>query len=118
MSDRLFENLIKKILRRKENENKVKREGGNKFQQLEARLTDEESRKILEDPVIYAIRRIRNYDEARDFVKGYEQDIKLNPNKYLWRARGKPKGYVIIDILAALNLHFPSEETPDFGINF
>ncbi len=84
----------------------VRLAGGNKFQELEARLTDAETGKLVEDIVIYALRIIKDASEARDFIRGYVYDVKTNPEKYSSLARMDALDYVRSDIHLALDLHF------------
>lgn len=94
--------LAEKIKVRKENEEKIKLSGGDKFKQLEARLKDPETGKLGEDIVIYAIRRIKNLDEAKDFFDGYVLNIKENLKKYPLVARKDPENYARGDMYYAL----------------
>lgn len=103
--------IAEKIRKRQEREEQVKGQGGNKFQQLEAGLTDTETGKRVEDIVIYGIRTIRTMPEAESFFEGYVVDIKDKPERYPAQAKDDPSGYAKQDIYVALNLHFISPET-------
>ncbi len=103
--------IFEKIKARKELEEEVAAAGGNKYQQLQARLTDQETGKLLEDIVIYAIRTIDDKDEAESFLHGYAEDIAAHPEKYPGQARDDPAGYARYDTGLALNMHFTSSAT-------
>ncbi len=97
------------IKERLENENRIRNKGGNKFLQLEARLTDQASGKLMEDIVIYAIRTIKDKSEAEDFLNGYIENIKSHPAKY--DLKQDAMDYAKNDIYLALNMHFASKQT-------
>lgn len=74
--------LADKIHRQKENEAKVAAEGGNKYLQLKARLTNPDTGKLEEDLQIYGVRVIKNEADATSFFNGYVHDIIDHPENY------------------------------------
>lgn len=107
------DDLGEKISQRIQRRIQVKEEGGNTFQQLEARLTDVDSGEMMEDIVVYAIRTIKEIPQAEDFLKGYINDIETKPDKYPEQATYDPTRYAKTDMDLALHLHFASEKTYD-----
>ncbi|MBT4377071.1 hypothetical protein HOD29_06880 [archaeon] len=101
--------LQEKMKKRIAKANEIKKRGGNKFEQLEARLMDEETGKLGEDMVIYALRTIKKKSEAESFLKGYCKHVRKNKPKY----SGKGDAYVKDDIITALYMHFTVKETYD-----
>lgn len=98
IQDYKFENLKERIRLRQEAAQRVKDAGGDKYQQLKARLTDPDTGQLGEDIVIYAIRSIKDTDEAHSFVTGFI-------------AEHGDAGFVTSDILMALALHFTNPDT-------
>lgn len=94
-----------------EKSQKVKENGGNIYQQLEARLFDSDSGKYLECPVIYAIRILEKRSDVIDFYHGYFNKVKNDLTKYKLNSENEAKLYVINDISTALNLHFYDNKT-------
>lgn len=115
MIDKSYWNSMReKIKKRRENEEIVKKNGGDVFQQLEARLMDVETGKLGEDIVIYGIRTINDKKKAQNFLQGYISDVSNNLEKYPLSAKEDPKGYAVNDLLLALNMHFYSSATHEF----
>lgn len=108
---------MKEVKQRTKREKQSLIRGENKFKQLEERLRDTGSGKLIEDPVIYAIRTIKNVSEAKDFIEGYSLDVKENIHDYPKKARQNPSEYAKHDIHIALNLHFYSEDTHELWNN-
>jgi hypothetical protein len=88
--------LLERIKSCREAEQRVKDAGGDKYQQLKARLTW--NGQLGEDIVIYAIRSIKDVDEVRSFVTGFI-------------AENGDVGFVTSDIQMALALHFTNPDT-------
>ncbi len=110
MIPKSWDKLAERIKLRMENEKKVKERGGNKFQQLEARLKDEKSGKLVGDIVLYGIKVIEDFEDAKSFFRGYVLNIKKNFDKYPPIAKKNPLNYAKADIYLALG-HFYSEKT-------
>jgi len=106
-----MEELLLKIKARVDKAEEVKKAGGNKFQQLEARLTDEDTGKLIQDIVITAIMQVESQKDAKSFYNGYVEDIAKHPKKYPKQARSDPASYAAGDIYLALNLHFTEAKT-------
>lgn len=90
---------------------RLKKRNANMYRVLLARLTDDKTDKLLENPVIYAIRVIKKRREARSFFLGYSKDIRRNLKKHPARAAENPKEYARAAIMLALNAHFTNPET-------
>ena len=103
--------LMKKIKKRVDNAEEVKKNGGNKYEQLEARLLDEDTGELTMDIVIYGIQVIDNYKDAESFYHGYIKHIEANPNKYPAESKGKPMSYARHDIGTVLCMHFTNQKT-------
>lgn len=106
-----MEDLLLKIKARIDRAEQVRKAGGNTFQQLEARLTDEDTGKLMQDIVITAIMQLKTLKDAKSFCKGYAKDIAKHPKKYPKQARSNPKSYAAQDIYLALNIHFTESKT-------
>ena len=102
----VFEERLKKIKARIDKAKELEKQGANKFKQLEARLLDEETGKLGEDIVIYAIRTLDTVEDAKSFYEGYIEDITNNPKKYPKEARRNPAAYAEYDTRLAIYLHF------------
>ena len=105
------------IMERIQNMNEVRLNGGNVFQQLEARLTDASSGSLISDIVIYAVRTIRDPSRAEDFLKGYIEDIRANPEKYALE-KESPESYAKGDIANVLGLYFRNQGVHDMWYPF
>ena len=99
------------IKRRIDKAEEVRKNGGNMYQQLEARLTDEKTGKLIQDIVITAIIHVDNLKDAKSFYQGYAKNIKNNPKKYPKKVRKKPYQYAATDINLALHMHFTEPKT-------
>ncbi|MCB1084374.1 MAG: hypothetical protein KDK61_08690 [Simkania sp.] len=108
-----FKALAEKIHQRKEREDQVRLAGGNKFEQLEARLKDPETGTYGEEIICYGIRTITEYATAKDFLRGYIADVKEHPDKYPHQASKNSRNYAINDVMLELGLHFQSKESHD-----
>lgn len=104
-------NALKNISARMEKAERLKKRDANMYRVLLARLTDEKTDKLLENPVIYAIRVIKKLGEARSFFLGYAKDIRRNLKKHPARAAENPKEYARAAIMLALNAYFTNPET-------
>lgn len=90
---------------------RLKKRGANMYRVLLARLTDDKTNKLLENPVIYAIRTIKEQKAARSFFFGYAKDIRRDPKRHPWKAATNPKEYARAAIMLALNAHFTNPKT-------
>jgi hypothetical protein len=105
-----WDDIFNEIKKRDEKEKEVKESGGDKYQQLKAKLTNLKTGKLMEDIVCYAIRTIDRKSEAKDFLNGYALNIKENPKKYSAKAKQDPLEYAKSDIYCALG-HFTVKKT-------
>lgn len=91
---------------------RLKKSGANMYRVLLARLTDDKTGKLSEDPVIYAIRAaIKEQKETRSFFLGYAKDIRNHPKRHPTQAQKNPREYARADIMLALRLHFAEPQT-------
>jgi len=102
----LFKDMRERITKEKE----IKATGGNKYLQLEARLGHDKTGSINGDISVYAIQTIKNKAEAKDFYKGFVEDVKQHSDKYPATIMDA-EDYVKSDIYMALNLNFAEDKT-------
>ena len=103
---------LKKVKARIDKAKEIKKAGGNAYEQLEARLTDEDTGKLIQDIVITAIMDLKTAEDAKSFYQGYTKNITENLSKYPKQAKEMgSKAYAKYDIELALNLHFTSPKT-------
>ncbi len=98
--------IARKIKARIDKAKELEKQGANKFKQLEARLTDQETGKLIQDIVITAIMDLETVKDAKSFYQGYIEDITNNPDKYPEIARKDPAAYAEYDTGLAIQLHF------------
>jgi len=118
LDDKLYEEFkkrvtprLKKMKARIDKAEQVKKDGGNAYKQIEARLMDVDTGKLIQDPVITAIQYFDTKKDAQSFYKGYAENIANNPKKYPKQVKGRAKEYAAYDIKMALDLHFTESKT-------
>ena len=103
--------IVRKHKKRIDRMKEIESQGGNKYQQLEARLMNEETGKLIMCPVIYAIQILKERKDVLDFYQGYFNEVKNNLDKYKLGSENDAKKFVLNDINTALNIHFYEKKT-------